>query len=85
MPPSSGRTSLVGFLAANFIKSAYSITKDFFRNMDRFEHLHPGYNISKNLIYSGETLPERINGVRCINYSDIAPFFADSEKYIPQF
>ena len=53
--------------------------------MDRSEHLHPGYNISKNLIYSGETLPERINGVRCINYSDIAPFFADSEKYIPQF
>lgn len=67
------------------IKSAYTISKDFSRNMDRFEHIHPGYTVSKNIIYSGESLKERINGVRYINYSDIAPYFSESEKYIPAF
>ena len=67
------------------IKSAYTISKDFIRNMDRFEHLHPGYAVSKNVIYSGETLPEPVNGVRYINYSDIAPYFSEKEKYIPVF
>ncbi len=67
------------------IKSAYTISKDFTRNMDRFEHLHPGFEIRKNIIYSGDTLPEPINGVRYINYADIAPFFSETEKYIPVF
>ena len=65
------------------IKSAYTISRDFIRNMDRFEHLHPGYSISKNIIYSGETLPEPVNGVRCINYADVSAFFRESGKYIP--
>lgn len=67
------------------IKSAYSISRDFRKNMDRFENLHPGYSIAKNIIYSGETLPEPVNGVRYINYADIAPFFMETGKYIPSF
>ncbi len=67
------------------IKSAYTISNDFTRNMNRFEKLHPGYKIGKNIIYSGETLPEPINGVRYINYKDIAPYFTEEEKYIPRF
>lgn len=67
------------------IKSAYTVAKDFVRNMDRFENLHPGYSISKNIIYSGETLHEPVNGVRYINYADIAPFFMETEKYVPFF
>ena len=55
------------------------------RGTRRFEKLHPGYKIGKNIIYSGETLPEPINGVRYINYKDIAPYFTEEEKYIPRF
>ena len=67
------------------IKSAYTISRDFIKNMDRFERLHPGYTISKNIIYSGESLNEPVNGIRYINYADIAPLFTESEKYIPVF
>ena len=67
------------------IKSAYTISKDFVKNMNRFEKLHPGYKIGKNIIYSGETLPEPVNGVRYVNYMDIAPYFTEEEKYIPVF
>ena len=31
------------------------------------------------------TLAEPVNGVRYINYADIAPFFTEREKYIPSF
>ena len=67
------------------IKSAYTISKEFTRNMDRFEHLHPGYEVRKNIIYSGDTLPEPVNGVRYINYADIAHFLTETGKYIPSF
>ena len=67
------------------IKSAYTISRDFIKNMNRFERLHPGYTISKNIIYSGESLNEPVNGIRYINYADIAPLFTESEKYIPVF
>lgn len=67
------------------IKAAYSISKDFARNLNRFENLHPGYKVGKNIIYSGETLLEPVHGVRYINYKDIAPFFAEKEKYVPVF
>ena len=67
------------------IKSAYTISKEFTRTMDRFEHLHPGYEVKKNIIYSGDTLPEPINGVRYINYADIAHFLTETGKYIPSF
>ena len=70
-------------LALFEIKSAYSISRDFSRNMDRFEHLHPGYSVSKNIIYSGESLPEPVNGVRYINYADVSALFCETEKYIP--
>ena len=67
------------------IKSAYTISKEFVRNMDRFENLHPGFAVRKNIIYSGETLPEPVNGVRYINYSDISRYFTEDERYIPDF
>ena len=67
------------------IKSAYTISKEFIKNMDRFENLHPGFAVRKNIIYSGETLPEPVNGVRYINYSDISRYFAEDERYIPDF
>ena len=67
------------------IKSAYSVSKDFARNMDRFENLHPGYVIHKNVIYSGETLREPVNGVKYMNYLDIASYLSEKEKFVPDF
>ena len=67
------------------VKSAYSISKDFARNMDRFEKLHPNCAIRKHIIYSGETLSEPVDGVRYINYSEIGPYFTEPEKYVPSF
>lgn len=67
------------------IKSAYSVSKDFSRNMDRFENLHPGYVIHKNVIYSGETLHEPVNGVKYMNYLDIASYLSEKEKFVPDF
>lgn len=67
------------------VKPAYSISKDFTRNMDRFENLHPNCAIRKHIIYSGETLSEPIDGVRYINYSDIESYFTEPEKYVPSF
>ena len=53
--------------------------------MDRFENLHPGYAIHKNVIYSGETLREPVNGVTYMNYSDIASYLSEKEKFVPDF
>lgn len=67
------------------IKSAYSISSEFAKNLHRFENLHKNYEVTKNIIYSGETLEEPIEGIRYINYKDIYRFFSTEEKFMPSF
>ena len=67
------------------IKAAYSVASDQTCNMRRFASLYPKLDITMNVIYSGETLPEPVNGVRYHNYRDIAPIFKGEELYIPSF
>ena len=65
------------------IKAAYSVSSDQASDMRRFSDIYPGLEVSMNVIYSGETLPEPVNGVRYYNYRDTAALFNGGELYIP--
>lgn len=65
------------------IKAAYSIASDQAANMRRFSALYPRLKVSMNVIYAGETLKESVNGVRYINFRDIAPLFKAPAAFVP--